>query len=643
MDEDLQYTERIQDLLKQRYQEARSFSGGLFDAISSVRSQPFALPQFFGGFLKNQGKTIFENAAAPVVNNVFGSLSKSFGGQFTTDAEGHQHPTALGKILGGTVFGAIPPLDPAKAMLEITKESVSAEKDLTAAIVSLDTAIRSVGGLAPPAGGGGAAGGGGTAGALGAIGNLFPGAAPFIKSANAIMRIPQAAGIFGGGGGGTAGGGGLISAGGTSGIAGAIAAADPAVKQSLGAIMGLFSGGTTDLTPPELNLPQVGPPNLGFMPSTIADYAGIAAPPNQLQGDVPIRMMDSTNGNGLLVGGKMFQNGTLVEPPTGSNVVNGYVQPPSGLGKGFAQGLGAFGGAIGHGADLKGIFTGEEDIPGTEPGTAKMHLSTSQRVGSALGSAATVAGGTMASIAGFRRGGAKGALQGVSGALAAASVIPGPQQPFVMAGAALTAMISSFIPDPKEVRRAQIDQWMQQNTYRAPVSLDATIAASGGSIVSEGISGLARNTGIRAFPFNVQQNQLAAQSNPGMLGYLLGDKNYTNSLFPYAQGYNFLPGRQLAPTDIMASGAYGSGLGPMGAPMYGASNPSYISPSALAARPSAPAPTNIQINIPVSAMDSQDVLRRSSDIGAAVAKELRNGGGVSDLNYYINQSVFGGG
>lgn len=696
LDEDLRYSEQIQETLKQRYEEARSFSGGLFDAVSKVKTEPFAVPRFFGDFIKGQGKTVFENVASPIVNSTFSNISKSFGGQFTTDASGKQVPTALGRVLGGTVFGATPPQDPAKALADVTKESISAQTSLTQAIASLDAAVRAVGGL--PASTAGAAAVTSSAGAtavgnpLNALSTLLPGAAPLIKTATAVMRIPQATGLFGGGG---APG---VFGGGTADMSRAVAAMDPQVRQALGGTAGVLStiggsvnpilnllggsgtlaagaqpsggGVTINVAPPELTGlgPAIGGPNLGFSPS-ISDYANIAAPSALVGGGPPIRMADderfgaiTNNGNGMLIGGlasgtgqigqnyspvsgfpQMMQNGSLVTPPSGRNVVGGYVQPPPPVAQSLAAGFGGFASAFGNRSNLQGVFTGHEDVPGKEPGTAEVNQSTAQRVGGAIGAAGTVIGGTEMAIQGFNKGSAKGDLQGIGGILSAASIIPGPQQPFVMAGAALTGLISSFLPDPKAVRQAQIDSYLQTDAYRAPVSVDATIAASGGALVSEGLTGLARNTGMAAFPFNIQQNQLQAQSNPSILGTLFGTKDYTNSLYPYAQGYNYLPGRQLAPSDVAATGAYGGGMpGGAGVPLYGTMS-SYISPSAAAAMPSAPAPTNITVNMPISAMDSQDVMRRSPDIAAAVSKELRGGGGVSDLGTYINQSIFGGG
>lgn len=690
LDEDLQYAEKIQEMQKQKYEESRNFSGGLFDALSHSKSEPFAVPRFFGGFLEQQGKTVFENATAPIVNNAMASMAKSFGPQFTTDANGRQTPTALGRILGGTVLGQVPG-DPTKALAEVTRESTNAQNSLKDAIVSLDTAIRAVGGLSAPTTGT-ASSAGGLANPLSMLGSLIPGAAPLIKSASAVIKIPQISGLFSGGstasyastvastpmddavrqvlGGGTATPGLLASV--SSGLNLGKGFANNIFMQGGGSTLAAAaqqSGGglTINVAAPEAGTTNVGtgiPGDAGgsflknFLPGAMADYAGTAAPPAIAGGEVPVRMADSTNGNGMLIGGKMLQDGALVTPPSGRNVVNGYVQPGNTFGQNFAQGLGAFGASIGH-ADLASVFTGHANVPGTDPGTAEMHLNTAQRAGGALGAAATVIGGTEVALSNFKKGSVKGDIGGIGGILSAASVIPGPQQPFVMAGAALAGLVSQFLPDPKLVRQAQISSYLQTDAYRAPVSLDATIAASGGDVVSEGLNGLGRNSGLAAFPFNVQQNRLMAQSNPSLLGYMFGSKNYTNSLFPYAQGYNYLPGRQLAPTTdaLQGTGPYaGGGMeqnllgGGFATPLYangptspGASNPNYISPSAVAARASAPAPTNVTVNIPISSMDSTDVLRRSPDIAAALVKELQAGGGVNSANFYINQAVFGAG
>jgi len=72
--------------------------------------------------------------------------------------------------------------------------------------------------------------------------------------------------------------------------------------------------------------------------------------------------------------------------------------------------------------------------------------------------AGQIAAGGLLAYSGFKQGGASGTLQGISGVLGAAAAIPGPQQPFLLAGSMIAGFISSILPDPKKVREQTIDR-----------------------------------------------------------------------------------------------------------------------------------------------------------------------------------------
>jgi hypothetical protein len=97
-----------------------------------------------------------------------------------------------------------------------------------------------------------------------------------------------------------------------------------------------------------------------------------------------------------------------------------------------------------------------------------------QRAGAALGAAATVMAGAQMAISGFRRGGGAGVSQGISGVLGAASIIPGPQQPFIMAGALIAGFVSSLFGDPKQKRREEIERFIKGSEYKAPDVIERT-------------------------------------------------------------------------------------------------------------------------------------------------------------------------
>ncbi len=87
-----------------------------------------------------------------------------------------------------------------------------------------------------------------------------------------------------------------------------------------------------------------------------------------------------------------------------------------------------------------------------------------------IGMAGAVAGGAFGAYSGFKEGGAHGALAGVSSILGAASMIPGPQQPFVMAAALGLSALSSLgvIRDPKAERKKEIDEFLESHKYQGP-------------------------------------------------------------------------------------------------------------------------------------------------------------------------------
>lgn len=100
--------------------------------------------------------------------------------------------------------------------------------------------------------------------------------------------------------------------------------------------------------------------------------------------------------------------------------------------------------------------------------TTKLALgltSKSARVGNVIGSAAVLGTATLGAIDGFKRGGAGGNLQGVGSVLGAAALIPGPQQPFVAAGALIAGFVASVLPNPKVQRAKQINSMLDAAYY----------------------------------------------------------------------------------------------------------------------------------------------------------------------------------
>lgn len=226
---------------------------------------------------------------------------------------------------------------------------------------------------------------------------------------------------------------------------------------------------------------------------------------------------------------------------------------------------------------------GGGSTPQNSPG-----IGTTESWGTTSGKVANVgaiAAGAYSIYSGIKRGGAKGTTGAIAGALTIASTIPGPQQPFIMAGAAIMHAVSSFMGDSIASRRKDIDKYLVDSKFIGPVAVNREMSARG-NLLSYDKRGRSRDTGDSAFPIDIQQNV------------------YRESLTSTNRDpdYIYVPGK------ILDSKR----------PQYGGDT--------------------YHITIPISAMDSKDVIARSRDIAAALHKELRLGG---DLSVDLQNAVFG--
>jgi len=126
------------------------------------------------------------------------------------------------------------------------------------------------------------------------------------------------------------------------------------------------------------------------------------------------------------------------------------------LGSSAQNGVGNFVGGLGS-VITAGLFAGVTGLGKTAPGEIGPTLmSPTARIGNIAGSAAAVAAGTFGVINGINQGGARGIGNAISSGLGVAALIPGPQQPFIAAAAAITGLISGLLGDPKVARAHQI-------------------------------------------------------------------------------------------------------------------------------------------------------------------------------------------
>lgn len=148
----------------------------------------------------------------------------------------------------------------------------------------------------------------------------------------------------------------------------------------------------------------------------------------------------------------------------------------------------------GSGYGLGGVLTGGMDL-GNGQGVA---LSGTERVGLGLGIGAQAAGGTMAAISGFGKGGAQGVLQGIGGTMAAVAPFTGPAAPFLEAGAMVTGLISSLFPSGREKRSRQEEATLAHSAFIAPAARDYDFSTGGGGGFSLGMGSTLRNGGPSA-------------------------------------------------------------------------------------------------------------------------------------------------
>jgi hypothetical protein len=249
--------------------------------------------------------------------------------------------------------------------------------------------------------------------------------------------------------------------------------------------------------------------------------------------------------------------------------------------KQLTSGLGA-GGSNPFGAIFTGMTSGSE-----------VQLTGTQRAGVAASTGAALAVGTYKAIQDFSRGGASGGLSGASDVLGMASMIPGPQQPFVAAAAMVTGMIGSMMGTGPQQRSKDLFNALSSAQYLAPTALNVT----------QGMGGTYEDFDARG---NLRTSTLSAVPT-------VAEPYVTSRVVNGVRTYYDVPGSQTSP---YGGGATGTGQTPV-------SN----------------APTTI---INISAVDSQsfhDSLQRNHNaVGEAVATHLQSHEGrLSNAIRYVAQ------
>jgi len=144
------------------------------------------------------------------------------------------------------------------------------------------------------------------------------------------------------------------------------------------------------------------------------------------------------------------------------------------LGRGGSGDLPLSAGLAGRNANLALNLLGVPSTPAAGKGIGALQRG--------LGYGAAAAAGAFGVYSGIREGGLGGGLTAASSALGAASLIPGPQQPFLQAAALLTGLVRSFLPDRKaQAEREQIER-LNAARYTAPAGVDVVSDRYGNAV-----------------------------------------------------------------------------------------------------------------------------------------------------------------
>lgn len=216
----------------------------------------------------------------------------------------------------------------------------------------------------------------------------------------------------------------------------------------------------------------------GLLRGTLFDPAN-ATPvdKNTLATERNTEALDRASGRGLLPGGssggKLSSLLGVFGSDTNGLTGTGSLRLPAGIGR-FSTGAGSVATA-GLFAGLSGEERSVALTPGFATTASSLGLTTrSGRIGNNIGSAVALASAGFGAVDGFRRGGVGGNLQGVASVLGGLSLIPGPQQPFFVAGSVLAAGFAAALPNPKLRRGRQLDQLLDSSLYAGadPMAFD---------------------------------------------------------------------------------------------------------------------------------------------------------------------------
>ena len=525
-----QFENKILELREKQIEAERAGAGQVFDAIFNRRPGE-AFANLTKTFFTGQLKTIFENVVTQP-GGIAGKVSDSFG------QIGAQ--SGLGKILKGTAF------DPAKGGIKTAADELLAGN--TSASVLNTTAINTLTSTltGQPTGGASPVGiipGAGLAG-------MIPGAglAGMTPGAGLAGMTPPNLGPF-----------------------------------NPGSIPGVGTFGSDVNGPLGITLPPftgAGASNPFF--TSAAQAAGLPAS-NPFFGDLSGLPAGEAGGNdngvatfgvtGTDTGATDLSSlgfGKLPAPLPFNTTPGPSILQQIGMGTSSLASFGKGGGGGLFAGVMQGGYSGTND-----------NLSTpTERVANVVASAGAVVTGAAGVIKGIEQGGARGTLGAAGSALGVASLIPGPQQPFIAGAAMLAGLIKNFLPDPRQQFARQQAATLAGIKYDQPQGISLNENTQG-YLSSTNFRGQVENLGFKPQVSTYQQATGFLPNYPGPLGNLTGSTNY-----------DFLQTQTQRQISYNNSGSQ--------------------------------SPT-IQVTIPVQTFDSKSFMDNSTSIGNALVQAIQQG------------------
>ena len=169
--------------------------------------------------------------------------------------------------------------------------------------------------------------------------------------------------------------------------------------------------------------------------------------------------------------------------------LSGALSGASGGSAGGTLGGGVIGGGFGVAQGVAGLFNRPDssgdlfsriDQPWSPEIQAIIDRSAKRGSLQTIGTIGALAGAGFGVVSGIRQGGAQGTTTAIASGLGAASLIPGPQAPFLAAGALITGFVGSLLGGrTSEEHNRQVSEQLDRNRFAAGTPLERELDISG--------------------------------------------------------------------------------------------------------------------------------------------------------------------